>query len=650
MEGRKESLGRLFPYLLLAIIVGALIPVLALGIFEPINDDGYFHLFLSIQGSWEAFRGHWRGCAHPILYFLVLRVPALFGHSNMVYRLASIVPGMASVYLLGLIAARLCQSKAVALLAAAAYGFSATMREIVIDIRSYPLALFFVLAAFYCLVDALAGDGRRNRSLMWFGIFTSLAIASAYYAILFLFACLGSLALLLAAHPLLRGRTRAWASRNWHVLIVALGLPFAVISGFYLAHMKYQMTGLASWYIPDFYWRPGISRVDFVLRNLRADFNYMLPVEMSSAGMAFGVLAVFAPILLCRAFSRKRSGESLASGLPGLLSLLLLAELIALSLLRLYPFGGQARQQSVLFPFFALTAFLLLDQLIGFLATIRRLRWLPAGILGLTAAAIAANSSGVKFEDVPSFHATPVAGSWGRAVLPARTTRGKAGIQWVRIPGGTFMMGASDISPSERPRHEVKIKPFEMAQTLVTNKQYRACVAAGFCTAAQWYGPWFAGDSQPVIGANWAQAQAFSRWAGGRLPTEAEWEYAARSGGREQNLPWGDEAATCARAVLADCGYGPTAPVCSKPAGNTRQGLCDMAGNVWEWVQDSYHASYHGAPADGSAWEVPVGAVRVVRGSSWYDVAGSARSALRGNHDPGHRYNALGFRPARRLR
>ena len=389
MGVRKDSLDRLFPYLLLAITMAALVPVLEMGFFQPI-EVGYESMSISIR-DWGSFLDNWRGDPHGLLYYFVLRVPALFGHSKLAWRSTSIIPGMMGVYLLGLIAAKVCKSKAVALLAAAAYGFSATMRGIFIAVRTYPLGLFLVLAAFYCLVNFLAGNGRRARRLMWFGILTSLAVATEFYAILFFLACVGALALLGAARPLLRGRALEWTRRNWRVLITAFGLPVAVFACFYLSMRSlgdYSMTAIASLHLPNFCWSPGTSRMDFVLRNLRADMNYMLPIEMSSAGVALGILAVFAPLLLYRVLCRKQSDEAPVSSLPGLVLLLLLAELIVLSLLRLYPFGGEARHQSILFPFFTLTAFLLLDKVIGFVPASGLLSWLRAGILAVAGAGI----------------------------------------------------------------------------------------------------------------------------------------------------------------------------------------------------------------------------------------------------------------------
>jgi formylglycine-generating enzyme required for sulfatase activity len=191
-----------------------------------------------------------------------------------------------------------------------------------------------------------------------------------------------------------------------------------------------------------------------------------------------------------------------------------------------------------------------------------------------------------------------------------------ARIDWVSIPGGAFEMGA-DIQGDKadlKPVHRVAVKPFKMARTLVTNKQYRACVDAGVCEKAYLKG----GDDQPVVGVDWKNASAFARFVGGRLPSESEWEYAARSAGKSYAYPWGNEKdPECLKANRLDCGKSAAAVwrVCAKPAGNTEQGLCDMVGTVWQWTGDWYHDTYAGAPADGSAWSQPTGA-RSARGGA----------------------------------
>ena len=242
----------------------------------------------------------------------------------------------------------------------------------------------------------------------------------------------------------------------------------------------------------------------------------------------------------------------------------------------------------------------------------------------------------------------------------ANVTIETGSVEWVRIPGGTFNMGSSDSYVNEKPVHRVTVPTFEMTKTQVTVEQYKACVDAGACTAPDTggYCNWGQSDrgKHPINCVDWQQAQAYAKWAGGRLPTEAEWEYAARSGGRDWKYPWGNENATCDRAVISEggngCGRNSTWPVCSKPRGNTTQGLCDMAGNVWEWVQDWYHDSYNGAPTDGSAWEKPTGSYRVNRGGSWYYRARYVRAANRLYGDPRYRdYNvSVGFRLARSVR
>jgi uncharacterized membrane protein len=389
---------RRFSFLLAAITLAALVPALVLGASEFISYDGYWHVFIAKQDQWKQFLFEYRRDAHPVLYQLLLRLTSsVLGNSRLAYRAASIIPSMASVYLLGRIAERLCVSKGVALLTAAAYGFSLTMIGINIDVRSYPLALMFVIAAFYHLVDFLSGkyDRSANRSLVLFGFFTGLAIATEYYAVFFLVACLGILSLLCVTDSAFRESFQKWAARNWYTPVIAFGLPFGVITYFFQTHFKCHHS-IAYNHIREFYWTPTSSHIDFILRNLRADLNYFLPVEIPSVTILLGVLIVFLPLLVYLGFFWRRSDRSRTVGIPGIILLLILAELIVSSLLRWYPFGGNDRHQSILFPFLALTAFTLLDQLIACVSASR----LKTGILAAIALLIAANFS-YRWEKTP---------------------------------------------------------------------------------------------------------------------------------------------------------------------------------------------------------------------------------------------------------
>jgi len=187
-----------------------------------------------------------------------------------------------------------------------------------------------------------------------------------------------------------------------------------------------------------------------------------------------------------------------------------------------------------------------------------------------------------------------------------------------------------------------------MSKTDVTVEQYAECVIKGECTEPVTgdYCNWGKAGRQlhPVNCVDWNQAQAYAKFKGARLPSEAEFEYAATSGGRNQKYPWGNQEPTSELAVF---NTNSTMPVCSKPNGNTAQGLCDMAGNVWQWVQDKYQDSYKGATVDGSAVE-GTGSDRVIRGGSFYNsVASFLRADCRDNYVPGHRGANVGFRLVR---
>jgi formylglycine-generating enzyme required for sulfatase activity len=197
----------------------------------------------------------------------------------------------------------------------------------------------------------------------------------------------------------------------------------------------------------------------------------------------------------------------------------------------------------------------------------------------------------------------------------------------------------------EQPVHTVSVPSFWLAETPVTNAQYRAFVeATGHPAPPSWKDRRFNADEQPVVTVSWEDAQAFCRWAGLRLPSEAEWEYACRAGTTTE-FWFGDD-----EERLADYGWfegnseGELQRVARKPANPF--GLHDMHGNVWEWCQDRWHKDYKGAPEDGSAWEEGGSEYRVNRGGSFRSGAGIARSACRSLAHPESRRDDLGFRPA----
>ncbi len=234
-------------------------------------------------------------------------------------------------------------------------------------------------------------------------------------------------------------------------------------------------------------------------------------------------------------------------------------------------------------------------------------------------------------------------------------------VPMVSIPAGTFRMG--DLSGEgygwEQPVHSVAVLAFKLGKYEVTFAQWDACVADGGCNGYTPYDDdagrgWdWSRDDLPVNGVSWDDAQSFIDWlnekTGGnyRLPTEAEWEYAARAGSKTK-YSWGDDVGSY-RANCNGCGspwadYYLPAPTGSFPA--NAWGLHDMHGNVSEWVQDCYNESYEGAPSDGSAWTSGDCGIRVFRGGSWGNNPGGLHSADRFRYARSYRDYILGFRLA----
>jgi formylglycine-generating enzyme required for sulfatase activity/class 3 adenylate cyclase len=218
--------------------------------------------------------------------------------------------------------------------------------------------------------------------------------------------------------------------------------------------------------------------------------------------------------------------------------------------------------------------------------------------------------------------------------------------EMVSLRGGSFAMGSNE-DVSEKPVRQVTVKPFAMGKFPVSVQEWNACAAAkacGFTATGK--------DDAPVANVSWSDARQYVAWLAEatrksyRLPSEAEWEYAAR-GGTQTRYWWGDQF----QAGMVNCRNCSDIPANDQPVkvGSLKPnpfGLFDMGGSVDQWVEDCWHKNYQGAPVDGSAWVENECSSHVIRSGSWRKDSNYARTANRGSYDTNVRYPTHGFRVA----
>lgn len=237
------------------------------------------------------------------------------------------------------------------------------------------------------------------------------------------------------------------------------------------------------------------------------------------------------------------------------------------------------------------------------------------------------------------------------------------------IPGGKFVRGSNRIAieedtgkkiKDEYPIMKIEISTFFMDTNEVTYSDYQECVKAGKCTKAAPNYRGYSNPKQPMLGANWYQARDYCNWREKRLPTESEWEKAAR-GANGDLFPWGNDEINCQKAIIKEhgkkgCGTGRTHDIASRPS--FRYGLFDMAGNSWEWVSDWYARDYTSCgeacskknpkgPCDGVD-SCPGFTKKIVRGGSWWWNGEYALGSNRRSHYPSNKpFHHFGFRCAK---
>jgi formylglycine-generating enzyme len=221
------------------------------------------------------------------------------------------------------------------------------------------------------------------------------------------------------------------------------------------------------------------------------------------------------------------------------------------------------------------------------------------------------------------------------------------------IPEGWFLMGSDTGQDNERPVHRVWVDAIELAECQVTNGEYARFVAAcDYAKPPQWGDPNFSGADQPVVATSWFDAVAYCEWLSRttgkryRLPTEAEWECAARGGLEQKQFPWGDDPP---ESLANYAGRWKTGP---EPVGRAEKnafGLYDIGANVHEWCADWFQADYYSVSSDRNPRGPESGSRRASRGGSWRHYTKVSRCSARSSIPPEFRYADYGFRVARDL-
>ena len=382
------SPGRARLFLLISLFILAAVPRLYVAANQPLNYDEHWHVFVAQQDTPKGFADEWRNNAHPPLFYWLLRLPTSLARNRLLDRSISLLAGVVAVFLLGHIVARITSNPPVSYLAALAFALSPSAVLISSEARSYMLSTFFILLAFAQYLSLVQGH-YSIRTAIAFSASSCLALMSHYFAVFFLFACLGALLYTGAGRTLRRGNIWCFFRERWVILATAV-LPILLTAAWlYRTHVRY-------WLRPQnhtdaFYFHPesGERLLGYLVGAAYNSFNLFSPVSLGEdAAIPVSLLLLtFVGVSLVYLSRLRARARALSRCLPLLFLLLLAGGLLTASVMGAYPFGGDLRHQFILFPFVLITAFVLMD------SALSRLRSLAIPVIGLALFGISLNSA-----------------------------------------------------------------------------------------------------------------------------------------------------------------------------------------------------------------------------------------------------------------
>jgi hypothetical protein len=372
-------------WVLLAVCALSAVPSIYLALTQFVEYDGFWHVFIAQQDNWKNFLFDYKANDHPLLFYLMLKLVMKLGHSVFLYRSVPIACDLASVYVIGRIARKLSVSRFTPVLTAMAFGFSMATIEISVSVRSYMLAIFFVVLSFYYFLDLFPGTPveDRGRARMAFGSLLLLAVSSHYFTFFYVAAC----GLVLLGVCLF-----SWSSFPWKTWL-ADGLAFVPVAWlmryYYRTHIRLHT--VTDDYLALYSFKGNESKPEFFFRNLQNIFNFVSPWTVEGRGhflILVGVLALIGMAILLLVRSR--------AVIPLLMLAVLVGELAWAGFRGKYPFGGLLRQQYILFPFVVLSAGVYFDRLLALIHA----RWWSATLAVFVAVALLTVSVS-RFEKFP---------------------------------------------------------------------------------------------------------------------------------------------------------------------------------------------------------------------------------------------------------